>query len=190
MANVVRQHPHQIAIGLVGLVDLHRTNLNALFKRRHRVGQKATRQSATHIGPVRSGGGKADPFAFKEHRCVNHDVVQMLATGAGVVGENHVPRLKTVFTVDANTVFHRRIQVTHKQRQAPRCLGHQTPLCIQQAGTKVLHLIDDGAVRGAGQVDGDFFCNGGQGVVDHLDRDGVDAVGFAVTLHGGLPRAR
>ena len=56
--------------------------------------------------------------------------------------------------------------------------------------TQLIKFLLHGVVAMREFFDGDFLGNRRQGVVDDLDRDGVDAVGFAVTLHGGLPRAR
>ena len=76
---------------------------------------------AAYVYPVHQHAKKADQLLLGAyaHRGVHHDVVEVLAQGAGVVGEHDIPASQTVGAIDGQAIAHGRAQrVGHENRQA------------------------------------------------------------------------
>ena len=175
LADIVAQDAEQFLVRLAALVELDRAHLDAFLEARHRVGQETAREASAHVGPVRARGREADQLAVVERWRVDDHIVEMLAAGPGMVGDNHVARLEAPGAEERQAVADRRVEITDENRQAARRLRDQPPLRVEDCRAEVLHLVDDGAVRRAREVDGHFLGVGRERVVDYADGDRIDS---------------
>ena len=140
--------------------------------------------AAADVDPVHHHHHEADqqslPQTVGMDRRVHGDVVEMLADGAGIVGDDHVAVVQIVPAVELQPVLHRGAHdVGDEHRHAGRALADEVAVRVDDADRIVLVFVDVGAERRARDVDVDLVGDGDQAPPDHLDGDRIERLGCA-----------
>ena len=128
---------------------------------------------AADIDPMSADRKKRHLLAAMEEGRVDHDVVQMLAADVGMVHDQHVARLKTVFSVHAHAIDDGRAEIGQKNRQRAKILGKNSTLGVHDADAIVAHLVDHHVVGSLAQHRGHLIGDMGQPLAHHFNGDRV-----------------
>ena len=131
-------------------------------------------RGAADVDPVRAHHQEHQQLALVEVGHVDDDVVEVLAGDRLVVGDDDVARLEAVGAVAPHAVGDENAEVGDEVRHAADVLRNELALGVEQRGAIVAHLVDHHVVGGALQVGRHLVGDGGQGVADHFERDGVE----------------
>src|SRR5579885_799885 len=190
ISDVMAQNAKNILVGFPRTKQLHGPNLQTFLEARRGVRQKSARQAAPNVGPMSPRYRKADQFAIIKCRCVDHDVIEMMPARPCMVGNNDIAWCEAALAEYCQSVRNRGIQIADEKRQAAARLGDQAGIRIEQAGSKILHLVNDRRMRGAREIYCHLIGQGDKGITDDLDGYRIVFIRTVLFHEAGTSRMR
>ncbi len=100
-------------------------------------------------------------------------VVKVRAGGVRVVDQVHVPHLEVLQADVARDHLNRLAQVAQKDGK-PRGLRYDVAVAIKESDAEVQHLVNNGIIGRACQIDLHFISGGDQAMPNDFQSDGID----------------
>ena len=161
---------------LAAVDQLHRGQTQPLLVDVGRVGGEGARRLAADLGDVTDVAGEAEELIADEHRPHHHVLGEMAAAAVAVVVDEDVAGMEVLDPLLLHRPFHRVRDGAH-HRGGVVLLGDEVAVAIEEDGGEVEPLVED---RRVGRLQHDQRHLGGdvgQGVVDDVERDGVNRHG-------------
>ena len=182
-----------VALAFLGATNVTKDNVE-FFAIRTRLAEDAQRRNAqsflpgitgvwhitagfgtADVGPVGETDGKSLNFAFGEDRPKGLDVGQVVAARLGQVHEPDVAGLKFLRRHPFEKFLHRRSHDAQMGRNVT-ALGNQISCAVGQGRGQITRLAQQGRARRAHDDQGHLLGNGGEGVADDFDGEGVGSL--------------
>jgi hypothetical protein len=175
VADVQLQNAPHALVELALLVELNRSEADALLIDLGRIAVPAARVATADVHPVGPTDREADQRIAEEHRSHHGHVVEVRAHGVRVVAEIDVAGTQVLL---ADVVLQRADglpQIPEENRQS-RGLGHHLPVAIEETHAEVEHLVDDRVVGRSEKGDLHLIARRYEPVADQFQSDGMDFV--------------
>src|SRR6266508_4515208 len=143
--DIGKQKTHDTLVQMAGLVKLDRRDPDPLHENFLCSRRKGSWHSSAYVRPVTAGSAEADQRVLPKDRGDEPDIIQVSACEIGIVHDHYVIGLQTVSELLQDRLACE-LKVSNEYRKVEVTMGHQLSFCVENRGTQVERLCNDGRI--------------------------------------------